>query len=307
MLAMIQSAPAHDLQRQFGIDGLVRVESGAGDLPRLAVTSPLAQCHIYLHGAHVTHYQPAGHDPVLFISDRSWFESGKPIRGGIPICLPWFADQTDIPHAPAHGFVRHLPWTLTDVTADDDGSVSVTLDFATDAKTYELWPHHIEASYRVRVGTTLRVMLEVTSRDAKRLPFTEALHSYLAVGDVRQIAITGLEQTQYIDKMADMTRKWQSDDPITFTGETDRIYVNTTARCELTDPVLGRRIAVEKTGSRTTVVWNPWIAKAQRMPDFTDDDWPRMACIETANAAENVVELDPGQSHTIRASVSVER
>jgi len=306
MLAMTQTTSPNDLQRQFGIDGLVRIEPGIGGLPRIAVTSPLAQCHVYLHGAHVTHFQPAGHDPVLFMSDRSWFEPGKPIRGGIPICLPWFADQTDIPRAPAHGFVRHMPWELTDVTAQKDGRVAATLRFATDDDTYELWPHHIEAVYRVDVGAALNVALEVTSRDSRPLQFTEALHTYFAVGDVRQVSITGLEQTEYIDKMAEMARTLQGDDPITFTCETDRIYVDTTTQCELTDPVLGRNIAVAKTGSHTTVVWNPWIAKAQRMPDFGDDEWPQMVCIETANAAEHVIQLASDETHTITASISVD-
>jgi glucose-6-phosphate 1-epimerase len=146
---------------------------------------------------------------------------------------------------------------------------------------------------------------EVENRDATPFTYEAALHTYFHVSDAREVEVTGLEGVEFIDKVDAGTRKQQGAEPLRFTGETDRVFVQTTAPVTLHDPGMKRRIVVEKTGSLTTVVWNPWIAKSAAMADFGDDEWPGMVCIETANAGENAVTLAPGAVHLMSTLISV--
>ena len=156
------------------------------------------------------------------------------------------------------------------------------------------------------IGKALTLELKIENPGPEPLPCEIALHSYLVVSDVRRVQLHGLEQTDYLDKMAGFRRKTQPDAPVTFTAETDRIYLNTDAACRVVDVGKRRHVALEKTGSDTTVVWNPWVDKARAMPDFADHDWPRMVCVETANAAENALRIPPGDSHLLSATLWAE-
>jgi len=251
-----------------------------------------AEVHIYQHGAHVTHFQPLGQQPVLFLSAKSRFEPGQPIRGGVPICFPWFGPGAGpTPKTPMHGLARLREWTIERTTAD--------------SMLFSLALPPFEAKFNIGVGSALAMTLEVRNTGTQPEQFEEALHTYLAVGDIRQVTVTGLENTDYLDNLTGLSRKNQGTEPIRFTGETDRIYLNTRATCVVHDPVLKRRLIVEKNGSDATVVWNPWIAKAKAMPDFGDDEWPYMLCIETANCKQHAVTLAPGAAHTMEAVVRV--
>ena len=300
--AMTPDSPA---LRSLEIPGLARFEAGAGGLTRLAITSPLAEAHIYLHGGHVTHFQPRDQTPVLFLSGRSFFETGKPIRGGVPVCFPWFAARDGQPAAPAHGFARTMPWEVESLSVDGDQTVLAVLRLAANDETRAHWPHDFVLRHHITIGQRLAMMIEV--ENISREPFTceAALHTYLAVADARAATVTGLENAAYRDKTDGLQTKVQPAEPLHFTGETDRIFENTRAACVLHDPSGARRITVEKSGSATTVVWNPWSEKAAAMKDFADDEWPRMACIETANAGANVITIAPGARHSMRAVVSV--
>ncbi len=293
-----------ELQSRFSIPGVVRFEAGRGELIRVVITTPQAQAHVYLHGAHVTHYQPAGQAPALFMSGKSWFEASKPIRGGVPICFPWFGPRAGDPASPAHGFARLRQWTLESARQNSDGSVTVVLKLVTDDATRAIWPHDFELRHIVTVGATLQMELELRNTSAGPFTFEEALHTYLAVSDIHQVSVEGLTGVTYIDKTQAMQRKVQGDEPITFAGELDRTHINTRSTCVAHDPAGRRDLIVAKEGSQTTVVWNPWIAKAKAMADFGDEEWPGMLCIETANAADNAVNLQSGQTHRMRAIVS---
>jgi glucose-6-phosphate 1-epimerase len=299
------STTAPDSLRSFEIPGLARFEPGAGGLTRLAVTTPISEAHIYLHGAHVTHFQPSGQAPVLFLSERSFFENGKPIRGGVPVCFPWFAARAGRPESPAHGFARTREWEVESLSVAGDQTVLAVLRLAADDATRAHWPHDFVLRHHIAIGAQLGMMLEVENVSGEPFQFEEALHSYFAVGDAREVRITGLENAGYLDKTDAFRPKTQGPEPLRFTGETDRTFENTRATCVLHDPRATRRITVEKSGSATTVVWNPWIAKAAAMPDFGDDEWPRMACIETANAGANAITLSPGAKHAMRAVISL--
>ncbi len=293
------------LNGAFGIAGLAKFEAGQGGLTRVAIATPLAEAHIYLHGAHVTHFQPRGEKPVLWVSGSSAFEDGKPIRGGVPICFPWFGGRAGDAASPAHGFVRLRDWKVRSLRALPGGEVELVLALDWSPRTKEMWPGAFEISHTVTVGRQLTMSLHVVNHGQSPMPFEEALHTYFTVGDVRKASVTGLGGVTYIDKVDAMARKTQSAEPITISGETDRVYLATESATAVRDPVMGRRITIEKSGSKTTVVWNPWIEKAKKMADFGDEEWPGMICVETANAGEGSLTLPPGGSHTMTAVIGV--
>lgn len=294
------------LQANFGIDGMVQVTAGQGGLPRIQITNPHAQAEIYLAGAYLTHYQPVGQQPVLFLSKNSYFEAGKPLRGGVPICWPWFGLHHAKPQElPLHGFARLMEWTLVAVGEKPDGSTLVELRLQSKPETRTQWPHDFEMYYTVTVGKQLICELTLNNPSNQEITFEEALHTYLRVSDVRQIQIRGLEGAVFVDKTQQMVRKVQPQEPLTITGKVDRVYVSHTAVCEVYDPAWQRTLRISKEHSNTTVVWNPWVENAKTMPDFGDDEWVDMVCIESANALDNPVKLPGGQRHTIRASVEV--
>ncbi len=250
---------------------------------------------MYLYGAHVTGFQPVGHKPVLFVSDATMYQRGKAIRGGVPVCFPWFGPHPSDKAAPSHGPARITDWELAGVDREED-ALSLNLSAAFD-------PYQVD--YRVTFGHELSMALAVRNTSESTATFESALHTYLAVGDARQVGITGLSGVEYLDKVDGTKRKTQPDQPITFTGETDRVYVDTGSACVLTDPVIGRQITVDKSGSRSTVIWNPWVDKAAAMGDFGNEEWLEMACIETANAGPNAVALAPGGVHEMSATVTL--
>lgn len=301
---MPQPLSLQQLNQRFAIPGKILFEAGTGNLPRAAITSPYSQSHIYLHGAHVSHFQVTGQPPLLFLSEKSFYDSNHPIRGGIPICLPWFSKKPDNPDAPMHGTARVQSWTVESTKAADDGNVHVTFSWAGDAETYKWFPHQFVATYVVSVGRELRLSLQFSNTGKSPFEFTEALHTYFQVSDVRQVAIDGLASTDYLDKTRNFEKFNQGAAPIIFTGETDRVYLNTTATCVAHDPAGKRDIIVAKENSLSTVIWNPWTEKAGAMADFSPADWQKMVCIETCNVADSAVKLSPGQSHTMTAIIS---
>lgn len=298
-------ATADDLQRRFGLPGVARFETGPGGLVRCSVTTPAAEAEVYLHGGHVTHYQPRGARPVLFTSAQSRFDATAAIRGGVPVIFPWFGARADHPSAPAHGFARTAEWEVESVRRAD-GGVAVVLRLDAGEAMRAAWPHPFVLRHRVTVGAALDLALVVDNPGAGPLVFEEALHTYLAVGDVREALVTGLGGTTYIDKTDGMRRKHQGGGPLRLNGETDSVYLATRAACVVDDPAGGRRLVVDKAGSDTTVVWNPWAAKARAMADLGDEEWLRMLCVETANAADDRVTLAPGARHEMRALIRVE-
>jgi glucose-6-phosphate 1-epimerase len=300
-------SPVETLQERFGIPGVSRFDAGAGGLPRLRLSTDAADAEIYLHGGHVTHFQPRGTEPVVFLSGKSRFDASAAIRGGVPVIFPWFGARSGAPAAPAHGFARTAEWDVESVQRGEGGVTAVLrLTLTQDAATRAAWSPDFVLRYRVRVGRALDMTLELENRSSGPLEFEEALHTYLVVSDVREVTVTGLAGTGYIDKTAGMARKVQGPAPLRLTAETDSVYLGTRATCVLDDPRGGRRIVVEKDGSASTVVWNPWAAKAKALSDLGDEEWLRFICIETANAADDRVALAPGGQHAMRASLRVE-
>jgi glucose-6-phosphate 1-epimerase len=295
------------LNANFSIPETLKFEAGNGGLIRCDIRSPLATAHVYLHGAHLTHFQPLGQKDLIYLSSKADFIAGKPIRGGVPICFPFFGygpkdDQTN----PFHGFARTLPWHVASARKAAGDSVQLVLALSSDDQTRKIWPFDFSAQYTIFVGSELHLALEITNTGNQPLEFEEALHTYFAISDIGQIAINGLENTDYLDKTQGMKKFPQGPIPITFSSETDRIYLNTRSACIARDPAGGREIWVAKDGSQTTVVWNPGIEKAKGMRDLGDGEWTKMVCIETCNVKDFAVTLEPGKSHTMSATISPE-
>jgi glucose-6-phosphate 1-epimerase len=294
------------LNSHFSLPGVARFDAGKRDMPRLVVTTPAAEAHIYLHGAHVTHFQPRGGKPVLFLSSQSHFDAGKPIRGGVPVIFPWFGprDAND-KTSPMHGFVRLQQWKVESVEPSDNDGVKAVFAFDSTPETRQIWDHAFALRFTAIVTRELTMQLEVINRSDQPFTFTEALHTYFAVGDVRNISLDGLGNAEYLDKNQNHKRVRQEE-----TGEgglklvapTDRVYQDTTATVTIDDKANARRITVAKENSRSTVVWNPW--EGSTMPDLDPAEWTRFLCVETANVRDHAVTLPAGARHTMTARVS---
>jgi D-hexose-6-phosphate mutarotase len=277
--------------------GRVTFQEGQGDLPALEVATPWSQAEIYLHGAHVTQFQKHGEPPLLFLSRCSRFENGAPIRGGIPIIFPWFGKPADKPGQ--HGFARNREWALKEVTSPADGSVILRLGLPEQGESADC-----TVEYVVRVSDTLSVELSVTNQSEREFRFENCLHTYFTVGDINTVSVTGLKSVDYLDSLEGRQRKTEASDNIRFTDEVDRIYVNTPHSVEIRDESLRRVIRVEKEHSLSTVVWNPWIAKAKAMSDFGDEEYQQMVCVESGNVAVNEITLLPGQTSGLKVKLS---
>ncbi len=292
-----------ELNRRFAIPGAAQITVGNGGFLRVSITTPASTGEIYLHGAHLTSWRPAGGEEVIFLSQRSQFEPGKAIRGGIPVCFPWFRNKVDDPKAPSHGFVRTKDWQLDEVEMRGDG-VMVSLSTRSDEGTKAWWPHDFHLLHRVIFGVGLTQELVVSNTGTTPLRFEEALHTYYRVGGAEAIRVSGLDGVAYLDNTDGNREKRQVGD-IVFTAQTDSAYMDTTHAVEIADPVLQRRIRLTKQNSRTTVVWNPWSTGAQSLSDLGDDEWRTMACVEASNMRAFGVDLAPGQQHTMKTVIQV--
>jgi len=291
---------------KFDIPNALRLEDAPSGLVRAVISTPAAEADVYLQGAHVTHWVPRGQRPVLFVSSKSLFAPGKAIRGGVPIIFPWFGSRGDGRHGPAHGFARNTEWAIEDTKLRNDGNVEITFSLAPNDATRGFGYADFHVRFRVTVGSELEMHLE-TRNDAKEsLTYEEALHTYFAIADIHHASISGLEGTAYIDKTDGFKRKKLGSEPVRITKETDQVHLSTKATCVVRDVVWNRRIIVDKSGSDSTVVWNPWIEKTRGMSDMAPGDWKEMICVETANAADNAIHLSPGASHKLTATIRLE-
>jgi glucose-6-phosphate 1-epimerase len=302
-----------DLQKltdHFAIPGVLSFAENEQGLIRACATTTSCTAEIYLQGAHLTHWQPAGHKPVLFLSERSAFSPGKAIRGGVPIIFPWFGPRTATPQSqctdgPSHGFARTSPWEIAFAAfAGDD--LHLTFTFGPTEISRSLGFDHFRLVYQLVLGRELRMQLTIANQGSTPLHVEEAFHTYLAVGDARRVSIGGLAGTEFIDKTDSFKHKQQTEQVLELTGETDRPYLNTEQTVTLDDPVLRRRITVSKSKSKTTVVWNPWSALSAKLADMTPDGWQQMTCIETANAATNALTLPRDAHHTMEVKITVQ-
>ena len=280
----------------------VTLDRGPGGLERVVVARPTATAELTLHGATLTRFAPAGAGPLLWVAPRAIFAESAAIRGGVPLCFPWFGPREG---AAQHGFARTRRWELGDVREDGD-AVVLELGLEDDETTRALWPARFRVRYAVRIGRALDLELAVENRGDGLLSYEVALHAYLSVGDVREVEVTGLAGAATIDKVAGGARGVTSADPLRLTGETDRVHLGTPGPVVVTDQRLGRRITITKEGAPSTVVWNPWETKARAMKDVGDDSWTTMVCVEPGNVADDAVTLAPGARHATRCRFAID-
>jgi glucose-6-phosphate 1-epimerase len=297
------------LNNTFAIPDVLAIDETEHGLLRATITTGACTAKIYLQGAHLAQWHPVGHKPVLFLSERSQFVPGMAIRGGIPIIFPWFGARTATPESPrtdgpSHGFARTSIWQLASATmSGDDLQLMLTLD---PNETFRsLGYDHFRVTYTLTIGAELRLQLTVENLSQTTMRFEEALHSYFMVGDAPQVTISGLANTEFFDKTDGFKQKLQKESLLRLTGEADRPYIHTEAQIDLDDPVLKRRLTVNKLNSKTTVLWNPWSELTAKLADMSPDGWRQMVCIETANALENAVILAPGQQQTMHTHIVV--
>lgn len=282
------------------------VRDNAG-LDYIEIDNDYATAKIALQGAHVMAWQPKSQkNPVLWLSNNARYVQGRSIRGGIPICWPWFgAHPTDGTLCP-HGFARVMPWQLIDAETVKNGATRLVLQMLEPAESKRQLTYPYLLTITITVGDTLRIDLATTNKADHPFVVGEALHTYFQVSDVASIHIHGLEDALYADKVYNYERRVESND-VRFSSEFDRVYLNTNADCVIHDPGLGRQIRIAKSGSQSTVIWNPWQEKAQQMADMGGPDgWRNMICVETANALENSVVISPNRTHTMSVEYSVE-
>jgi glucose-6-phosphate 1-epimerase len=294
------------LQQQFAKADFLTFDEQNG-LIRAHVKTSYAAATIYVQGAHLTAWQPVAQQPVIFLSRKSDLAPGKPIRGGIPVVFPWFAqdsklDRIDGHPGPMHGFARIQNWTLSSAVRSQK-DVVLTFDLGSTNMSRTLGFDHFRLALAFTIGRTLTLSLTVTNDDTKPLTFEEAFHSYYSVTDIHEVAVAGLEPTSFIDKTDEMKLRPAANAPITFTRKVDRVYPDTNAACTIHDGTVKRRIVVRKTNSNATVVFNPW----GELPDLGPWEWHEMVAVETANVGTNSVTLAAGVSHTMTAVISVEK
>lgn len=269
--------------------------------PPHSVDTSTCTGEVHDQGAQVTRWAPAGADPVLYVSTAVRLARGASIRGGVPVCWPWFGPGRAAGMEPAHGFVRTAPWDLVE-RVDTDEATTFTHRVTSDTATSPHWPHPYAVELRSRFGRTLEISLTSTNTGADPVDLEEALHAYLVVGDVRDASLEGLDGKSFFDKVSGTEREQSG--PVTFTGETDAVF-RTSDPVTVVDPSLGRRLLVTTTGASNVVVWNPWEAKAAEVADIGPGDWQRFLCVEGANVFENAVALAPGESRTMTYSIEV--
>ena len=289
-----------DRWKRFEIPGRIALTEGNGELGKIEVLTRHSTAEIYLHGAHVTGFQKNGEPPLLFTSQFSRFAPNQPIRGGVPIIFPWFGSREG---EPAHGFARLADWELIETATLPSGGATLRFSLP-DVPEAATWPP-FAAYYIVTVTDQLALELVVVNASPDQtFTFENCLHTYCAVGDINSVTVLGLKGVSYQDKVDHFTQKTETNDSIRISSEVDRVFLDTESPIEIHDPTLKRIVRIEKSGSQSTVVWNPWVTKSQQIPDFGTDEFRRMLCVETGNVDRNRITLPPGETAVLKIIVS---
>jgi glucose-6-phosphate 1-epimerase len=294
------------LQSRFNMPKLLTFEEQNG-LIRAMVHTPEATATIYLQGAHLAAWEPAGEGPVIFLSSKTDLAPGKPIRGGVPVVFPWFAndskkDRIDGHPGPAHGFARVQEWSL-DKLESRGHELRLELTLGPTPMSRSMGYDAFLLTMEFVIGKALTMSMTVKNTGGAVLMFEDAFHTYYKIADIHEVAVRGLEATSFIDKKDDFKVKPAEGKPVRFTKKEDRVYNGTTADCVIDDVAGRRRIRLHKSGSNTTVVWNNFAA----MPDLGEWDWHEYVAVETANAGRDAVTLAAGASATMVAHSTVEK
>lgn len=293
------------LNQDFGITGQLQFIEGPGGFPLIAITNAQATATISPYGGQVLKFQPAGATAdVLFLSDRAYYQAGKAIKGGIPICWPWFGPDPEGKGRASHGFVRDRAWQVIATQALSDGRTQATLGLTDTEATRAIWPQAFNLQIIVTVGTQLHIELVTKNTGNTAFSITQALHTYFTVGDIQQTNVTGLSGSEYLDKVDGGQQKAQVG-AVTIAQEVDRVYLNVPSALTINDANLNRKIQIDATGSKTAIVWNPWSEICAKMADLDDQAYQGFICVETANAANEIIEIAAGSEYRLGATIGV--
>ena len=291
-----------ELSKQFAIDDVLQVTEGKGSLPFVEITNAHASATISLYGGQVLSYKKASQQTLLFLSNKAYYEEGKAIKGGVPICWPWFGNDPEGKGRPAHGFARNSLWQLANTQQLENGATKVVLKLSDNEKSLALWPYQFELELTVIVGEQLSLELTTKNTGDQAFRITQALHTYFSVQSVDDVSVEGLDQKNYLDKAkanSGAEEKVQSGDVI-FDGEVDRVYLDVPHELRLKQ-ASSHDVLIKTAHNKTAVVWNPWKALCEQSADLQPDDYRRFVCVETANAASDIVQLSAGEHFTLAA------
>ncbi len=280
-------------------------KAGSGGLPLVEINNQHGRALISLQGAHLLSWIPAGEEEVIWLSEDATFAAGKSVRGGVPICWPWFGAHASNADFPAHGFARTTHWDVVTTEALSNGNTRITFTTQPQPETQAMWPADTSVQFQMTVGKKLEMELLTHNNGSETITIGQALHTYFRVGDVSKVLLHGLDDTSYLDKLEGFKRKIQHG-PVTINEEVDRIYLDTASDCVIEDRVLKRNIIIIKCGSHSTVVWNPWQETADKMGDLGSNGYKHMLCVESSNAADDVVTIEPGKAHQLWVQYEVQ-
>lgn len=298
----------NDLNKNFSFeDGnhSLRFKIGEGDIPIVEIRNEQASATISLQGAHVLSWKPVNEEEIIWLSNDARFALGKSVRGGIPICWPWFGTHESNTSFPAHGFARTVLWQVIDTKALSAGETQITFRLDTtllNENARQMWPHATTAEYRLTIAKSLTMELTTYNNSDEVIVIGQALHTYFTIDDIRKTTVYGLEDKTYLDKTEGFSAKVQ-DGPIIIDKEVDRVYLDTADDVVIDNKK--RKIVIKKQGSHSTIVWNPWKDVADKMGDLGKDGYQKMLCVESANAADDVMTIKAGESYTLLVTYEI--
>ena len=294
-----------ELDEKFSIEGEVGFAELENDLVFITVSNKYADADICLYGAHVTSFRPRNTMDILWMSTDSLFEVGKPIRGGIPVCFPWFGPHKTDPEKPQHGFARLMYWDVLETAVKPNGETLIRLQLCSSEETKAYWSHDFCAEMTITVGLTLVVNLKVTNTSSEPFQYGCALHSYYSLSALESLSIEGLQGTTYYNQLSG-ENGIQEEEALEITGPLTRHYLNTETPVIIADSAFRRRIKVDKSGSKVTTVWNPGAETCAKIGDMPDDGYETFVCVEATNAFDYPVKLAAGESFETSAIIGLE-
>lgn len=271
------------------------------DLEIIHISNAAAEAEVYLQGAHLTSWIPKNQEEVIWLSPKSFFEKGKPIRGGIPLCWPWFGNKEGFQ---AHGFARNLTWKFDEHTMPSPAEDVLKFSLETSDESLDIWPFRFKLSLVVSIGKLLGITLTTSNMDNRDFVISQALHTYFSISEINDIVIDGLEACTYLDKTDKMASKF-NEQSFVIHKEEDTIF-QSRGTVYVRDPGKEREIHINKSRSSSeTVVWNPGKERSTIMADMGEEAYKTMVCVEAANTGDGQITLEPGQSHSIYQLISV--
>ncbi|MDJ0633771.1 MAG: D-hexose-6-phosphate mutarotase [Xenococcaceae cyanobacterium MO_188.B29] len=295
------------LNSDYGITGQLKFVEGKGGFPFIEIENTMARALISVYGGHVLSFQPINEpEDLIFTSEKAYYQEGKAIRGGIPLCWPWFGDDPEDLGRSSHGFARNRFWTVLGTELTSEKATKVKLGLVDTTETRKIWSQAFNLTMEISVGDTLTLELITSNTGEQAFSITQAFHTYFKIGDINQVKVLGLEDTTYLDKVENYQEKSQRG-VVTIAGEVDRIYTNVPKELVIDDASFGRRIRITSDGNKTAVVWNPWAKISAKMADLADEDYTKFICVETVNAAKDTVEILPSSEYRLLANYKIER